>query len=118
MVGHRLSRMINEDDDKDVYVSQLEGGSHTGAVVSTKRIKARELNDESVGKLLGFHDDTTERNVPARILRVEHHDGPPPAVSVWFQYMAPEGRLNLPSLDDFMRVAPDFGLQLVEMVKF
>lgn len=110
--------MSSEDDDTDVYVSELEGGSETGAVVSTKQIKARDLNDESVGKLLGFHDDKTQRNVPARILRVQHHDGPPPMVSVWFRYIAPGGRLDLPSLDDYMRVAPDFELQLVEMLKF
>jgi hypothetical protein len=109
---------VSNDDDVDVYVSELEGGSEMGAVVSTTRIKAGDLDEASVGKLLGFHDDKTQRNVSARILRVEHHDGPPPAVSVWFRYIAPEGRLDLPSLDDYMRVAPGFELQLVEMVRF
>lgn len=106
------------DDDVDVYVSEVEGGPNTGAVVSTTRIKACELNDEHVGRLLGFHHAQTQRNVPGRILRVVHHGGPPPSVSVWFRYEAPADRLDLPSSDDYMRVAPDFELQLIEMLKF
>lgn len=58
------------DDDVDLYVSEVEGGSNTGAAVSTTRIKAREVNDEHVGRLLGFHHAQTQRNVPGRILRV------------------------------------------------
>jgi hypothetical protein len=86
--------------------------------VSTKKIKAGDLNAESVGKTLGFHHDPIQRNVPAKILRVEHHDGPPPSVSVWFHYQAPPEKLGLESSDDYMRVAPDFELQLVEMLKY
>ena len=67
MLGGTIAGVSN-DDDVDVYVSELEGGSETGAVVSTRRIKAGDLDEASVGKLLGFHDDKTQRNVPARIL--------------------------------------------------
>lgn len=109
---------MSGNDEFDVYVSKLEGGSETGAVVSTISIKAGDLTQEHVGKTLGFHDDKTQRNVPGEILRIEHHDGPPASVSVWFRYRAPAGRLGLSSNDDYMCVAPYFKLQLVELLKF
>lgn len=47
--------------------------------------------------------------------QIEHHDGPPPSVSVWFRYLAPI--LGRSTRDDYMRVAPWFELQLVETLK-
>lgn len=105
------------NDEPDVYVSELDGGGqHSGAVVSTTPIKAGDLTSDHVGRTLGFHDDQTQRNVPGEILRVEHHEGPPPSVSVWLRYaVMPDGS---GPRDDYRRVAPWFVLQLVEMVKF
>lgn len=104
-------------DATDVYVSDLsDGGPHSGAVVATTPIKARDLSANHVGKHLGFHDDRRQANIPGEIVRVEHNEGPPPSVSVWFRYLAPvPGRSTR---DDFMCVAPWLELQLVEMLKF
>jgi hypothetical protein len=110
-------RITGVNEEPDVYVSEVDGGGpHTGAVVSTTPIKAGDLTDDHVGRTLGFHDDQTQRNVPGEILRVERHDGPPPSVSVWLRCAAmPDGS---GPRDDYMRVAPYFVLQLVEMLKF
>lgn len=107
---------MSSDDDVDVYVVEVEGGPHSSAVVSTTPIRAGDLTDDHIGKMLGFHDDRSQRNVRGEILRVEHHDGPPQSVSVWFRYQAPAGRLGLTTTDDYMNLAPFVMLQIVEML--
>ncbi len=95
-----------------MWVSEVRGdASKTGAVVATTRIRAGALTDEHVGKSLGFRDDATRANISGEILRIEHHDGPPPSVSVWLRYTT-LGR------DDYMRVAPYFEVQLVDAITF
>lgn len=104
-------------DEPDVYVSDLfDGGSHSGAIVATTPIKAGDLTAEHIGKQLGFHDARIQANIPGEIVRVEHNDGPPQSVSVWFRYLAPV--LGRSTRDDFMCVAPWIELQLVETLKF
>lgn len=83
------------NEEPDVYVSEVDGGGpHSGAVVSTTPIKAGDLTGDHVGRTLGFHDDQTQRNVPGEILRVEHHYGPPPSVSVWRRCLTVQGRVT------------------------
>ena len=102
--------------EPDVYASEVfDGRSRSKAVVATTPIKAGDLNDEYVGRQLGFHDTRIQANIPGEITRIEHHDGPPPSVSVWFRYLAPI--LGRSTRDDYMRVAPWFELQLVETLK-
>jgi hypothetical protein len=103
-------------DEADVYASDVfDGKSHSTAVVATTPIKAGDLTADHIGKQLGFHDARIQANMPGEIIRIEHHDGPPPSVSVWFRYLAPvQGRSTR---DDYMRVAPWFELQLVETLK-
>lgn len=105
------------DDQTNMWVSEVRGdASKSGAVVATTRIRAGDLTDEHVGRRIGFHHDGAQVNVAGEILRVEHHGGPPPSVSVWFRYEAlVEG---MASLDDYMRVAPYFEVQLVEAITF
>jgi hypothetical protein len=109
---------MSDDDGVDVYVSPADGCGVTGAVVETTPIKAGKLNDEHIGKFLAFHDQRIQRNISGRILRVEHSEGPPPSVSIWVRYQAPPDLLGLSSADDFMRVAPEFGLQIVDTIPF
>lgn len=104
-------------DERDVYVSAVVGSDqHSGAVVATTPIRAGDLADEHVGRQLGFHDDRTQVNVPGEILRIQHNEGPPASVSIWFRFTATvPGAL---SRDDFMQVAPWQDLQLVEALLF
>ncbi|AEV73142.1 hypothetical protein MycrhN_2557 [Mycolicibacterium rhodesiae NBB3] len=111
---------MTAEHDADMWVTDaVSSGPETGAVVSATMIEAGRLTDEHVGKYLGFHDDRTQLNIPGEIKRIEHHDGPPPSVSIWLRY--PEQvveRVGLGKRDDYMRVAPWFQVQLVETITF
>jgi hypothetical protein len=85
--------------------------------VALTPIKAGDLTDEYIGRQLGFHDARIQANIPGEILRVEHHDGPPATVDVYFRYLAPVPGAK-PSGEDFMRVEAWFELQLVETLPF
>ena len=108
--------MTNNGDEPDVYVGEVTDGTdapHTSAIVALTPISAGNLTDEHIGRHLGFHDERRQLNLNGEILRVEHNDGPPSSVSVWFRYTAPVVGAP-PSGEDFMQVAPWFKLQLVE----
>lgn len=81
--------MVCVSNEPDVYASEVfDGRSRSTAVVATTPIKAGDLNDDLVGRQFGFHDARIQANIPGEITRVEHHDGPPPCVSVWIRYLA------------------------------
>jgi hypothetical protein len=72
-----------DDHEVDVYASEVfDGRARSNAVVATTPIKADDLNDDHVGRRLGFHDARIQANIPGEITRIEHHDGPPSSVSV------------------------------------
>lgn len=101
------------DREPDIYASEIVNGGVRGhAIVATTPIKAGDLTDGYIGKQLGFHDVRIQANIPGEITRIEHNEGPPISVSVWFRYLAPVPGQS--TRDDFMCVAPWFELQLVE----
>jgi hypothetical protein len=108
--------MSEDDDQPDVFVTDVVGhGPETGAVVSNKRIKARDLTEEHVGQFVGCYDPDVGANYGAKILKVRHfNEGKVPGVSVWIRHSAlPDGR---PARDERTHVPFDYEFELIDMM--
>lgn len=118
MVGHRLGRMSDEPKpESEMYIGDVvRDGPETQALISIKRIRADELTEEHVGKLIGCNDSNTGANYGAKLIEVrrddEHRN---PGILVAVQHPARPGLARAGRVD---RMRLQFGqeIELFEMM--
>jgi hypothetical protein len=103
--------------ESEMYISDVvRDGPETQALISIKRIKADELTEEHLGKLLGCNDANTGGNYGAKIIEVrrddEHRN---PGMLVAVQHPAKPGLARAGRIDR-MRLPFDQEVELFEMM--
>lgn len=75
--------MAEDRADGQPGADDVRRGLETGAIVSIRKITARELTTEHVGKFVTDYESKAGAKVPAKILKVRHvTEGDTPGVTV------------------------------------
>jgi hypothetical protein len=109
-----LTEQMN-DYIKETREEFRRNGFHEPGAVSTTPIKAGDLTEGHVGKLVGCHDPRTGFNYGAKIVNVIRQEGGPnPGVLLRLRHPPmPSGK---PAHEDRSRLRFDHELQLVEVM--
>lgn len=111
--------MSDDEGRTDMWVADVFGSEHSGAVVAATKINVGDLTDEHVGKYVRFRDDRLRLDIPAEILRiVQRQDESPPMVSIWLRYPPHVLELGLETREVYMDVDTWFEVQLVETIAY
>jgi hypothetical protein len=107
---------VAEDfEDRGPGADDVRSGLETGAIVSIRKIKARDLTAKHVGNFVTDYDPHAGANVPAKIMNVRHvTEGEAPGASVLLRL--PALRDGTPAHNVSLHVPFDHEFQFVEII--